>query len=255
MKKAKHALPRQKAEKPFPFMELPPELRDIIYEMTLVDDNGILLMSRTKGYRRGVVRCTYDPAEWHYTQRVLEKGETNRGIVSKELVPNLLAVSKQIHHEAVDMLYGQDLMFRDTDALHRFLTIIGHRNSQRLLSIDIKELCQGKIKQTLNHCAFMSLTTATKLKALHLPIDDFTHYTCAKNLARGLFCMAHFFLEAYGVANGRRDAAVDVIQLDDEIFGRFQASWRGNARVVKQHTAEENQAIVRAELCRLLGAN
>jgi hypothetical protein len=233
-------------------MKLPPELRDVIYEMALVDDNGIFLTTWTKGYRRTVIRCTYDPDEW-----MLRKDESKqRGVASNELVPNLLAVSKQIHHEAVNMLYGQDLMFRDSDALHRFLTIIGPRNQQRLLSVDIKQLCQGKIKRTLNHCAFMSLTTATKLKALYLGIDDFSQYTCAKTLARGLFCIAHFFLEAYGATHGRKDAAVDVIQLDDEIFFLdFQPSWRGNARVVKQHTPEENRAIYRAELCRLLGAN
>jgi hypothetical protein len=236
-------------------MELPPELRDVIYEMALIDDNGILLAAITKGYRRTIYRCPYDPGEWHYTRRVLEKGETNRGVVSNELVPNLLAVSKQIHHEAVNMLYGQELMFQDTDALHRFLTIIGPRNAQRLLSIDIKELCRGKIRNTLNHCAFMSLTTATKLKALHLPMDDFSQYTCAKTLARGLFCIAHFFLEAYGAAHGRKDAAIDVIQLDDDTFEVFRPSWRGNTRVVKQHTPEENRAIYRAELCRLLSRN
>lgn len=70
-----------------------------------------------------------------------------------------------------------------------------------------------------------------------------------------LYGNAHFFLEAYGVANGRRDAAIDVIQIDEDVFDRFYTGMYRNGTVAKEPTFEENKVLFRAELCRLLGAN
>jgi hypothetical protein len=263
-KKARHtAIKHQKAEKPFPFMDLPPELRDMIYEMALTDEDGMSIVAKTKAYRRTVRRAPiYDPEGDRYIQRATGRGKPKKQIQDPEegnqsppLVPNLLAVSKQIHTEAVNILYNQDFMFQDTDALHRFLTIIGPRNQQRLHSIDIKNFCQGRNTRTLNHCAFMSLAGATNLKTLHLNSAEFrSWYSGAKGFARGLYSNMHSFLEAYGVANGRRDAALDIIQMDQEIFDCFYTHRFRHGTFTKQPSMEENKVLFRAELCRLLGA-
>jgi hypothetical protein len=267
-KKAKHALPRQKAEKPFPFMELPPELRDMIYEMALTEGDGIGIATKAKAYRRTVCRALLNDDDYsyrwseRYRQRATGRGKPkpiqnpNEERQLHSLVPNLLAVSKQIHHEAVDILYGQELRFHDSDALHRFLAIIGPGNQKRLQSVDIVNFCTGRNKRTLNHCAFMSLAGATNLKTLYINHAEFRSYqSSAKGFARMLYGNAHFFLEAYGVANGRRDAAVDVIQIDEDVFDRFYTGMYRNGTVAKEPTFEENKVLFRAELCRLLGAN
>jgi hypothetical protein len=265
-KKAKHAHPRQKVEKPFPFMELPPELRDMIYEMALTEDAGVGIATKSKAYRRTICRAIIGDEEYRYRrrhrQRPTGRGRPTQSQESDEepqlpsLVPNLLAVSKQIHHEAVNILYGQDLKFHDADALHRFLAIIGPSNQKRLQSVDIVSFCTGRYKVTINHCAFMSLAAATNLKTLRLNKADFRGWhTNAKGFARLLYGNAHYFLEAYGAANGRRDAAVDILEIDEEVFDSFWSYRYRHGTVTKQPTLEENKVLFRAELCRLLGAN
>ena len=266
-KKTKHTLPRQQIEeKPFPFMELPPELRDMIYEIALTDVNGISIVSKTKAYRRTVCRAPiFDSECRRYRQRTYTRGIN--GLVSEDgheelapqersLVPNILAVSKQIHKEAISVLYGQNFIIEDTDALHRFLGIIGLRNQQRLSSLNVHSFCEGRNKKIINHCAFMSLAGATNLKTLRLSNDRFRYYDDAKGLARGMFCNAHFFFEAYGAAHGRRDAALDILELDDEIFDYFNPYRRNGGAGTKatgEELYEENKRMFRAELCRLLG--
>lgn len=235
-------------------MELPPELRDMIYEIALTDADGMQkIVSTTKSYRRTVCRTASDNLEeCQYRQRGsryrIAEGESS----PKQLVPNLLAVSKQIHSETINLLYGHDFAFADTDALHRFLTVIGPRNQQRLRRIEVKSFCTGRMTRAINHCAFMSLAGATNLKALVLNNYEFGHCSSPKGLARSLYSNTHFFLEAYGAAHGRKDAALDIIELDENAFESFY-SYRTHV-VAKKATPEENEAVYRAELCRLLGA-
>jgi len=236
-------------------MELPPELRDMIYEMALIDEDGISIVAKTKAYRRTVYRAIIHDELGHRSRR---RGSTRRTTedggkdsVPKKLVPNLLAVSKQIYNETVNILYGQEFTFQDTDALHRFLGIIGLQNQQRLHHINLNSFCTSRNMKAINHCAFMTLAGATNLKTLVLNNYQFRYYSCAKGLARGLFMNMHFFLEAYGAAHGRMDAGIDVIQLDEDTFDSFYVPRRSiNA---KQPLGEENEATFRAELCRLLG--
>ena len=238
----------------------------MIYEMALTEDDGVGIATKTKAYRRTVCRVLIDDEDYRYSRRY-RRPATGRGKAKRSqepdeepqlhsLVPNLLAVSKQIHHEAVNILYGQDLKFHDSDALHRFLEIIGPSNQKRLQSVDLVSFCTGRNKQALNHCAFMSLAAATNLKTLHLNSAYLLGWhTNAKVFARILFGNTHFFLEAYGRANGRMDAAVDILDIDDDVFDRFYQGRYRNGNVTKVPTLEENKVLFRAELCRLLGAN
>jgi hypothetical protein len=264
-KKAKHA---QKAEKPFPFMELPPELRDMIYEYALTEVDGVGIATKTKAYRRTVCRAVIHDEDYNYRQRqrymqrATGRGKPQQSQVPDEeprpyiLIPNILAVSKQIHHEAVNILYGQELRFHDADALHRFLTIIGPRNQKRLHSVDLLNLCTGRNKQALNHCAFMSLAGATNLKTLRINMADFRGWnTSAKGFARLMYGNTHYFLEAYGLENGRKDAAIDIIEMDDQVLDSFYQRRYRNGTPIKPPTLEENKVLFRTELCRLLGAN
>lgn len=235
-------------------MELPPELRDMIYEIALTEADGISIVSKTKAYRRTVCRAAnYDSDSCRYLRQGTTCQTTGDEIKMKVLVPNLLAVSKQIHNETINMLYGHDFAFEDTDALHRFLVGIGPRNQQRLRRIEVKSFCTGRNTRAINHCAFMSLAGATNLKTLILNNYEFRHCSSPKGLARSIYSNAHSFLEAYGAAHGRKDAAIDIIELDEDLFDSFY-SYRRHVDAAKQPTFEENQAVYRAELCRLLGA-
>lgn len=231
----------------------------MIYEMALTDVNGISIVSKTKAYRRAVCRgpiCSEGEQSYYSKQcNCIHMGADGcKEVAPKQtsLVPSILAVNKQIHREAINLLYGQNFLFEDTAALHRFLATIGYRNQQRLLSIDIKNFCSSRYSKTVNHCAFALLASATNLKAVHIANGDWRWRSHAKSLAQGIFRDTHFFLEAYGAANGRRDAGVDILRLNEQLFDfhDYRRRFDGN---LKEPTLEESEAACRTELRRLLG--
>ena len=136
---------KPEAQKCFRFLDLPPELRDIIYEMALTDTNGVSMVSMLKGQRRTVRRgAVYDSGQytnnhpWRRRRRYLKSGSQESAPKEASLFPSLLAVNKQIYSEGVNYLYGQELYFGDMTALHHFLAIVGMRNQPRLVDLTIK---------------------------------------------------------------------------------------------------------------------
>jgi len=110
----------------------------------LTDANGISLVSKLKGQRRTVRRGeVYDSDQYQYTwsrrRRHLKANSQETAPKQTSLVPNLLAVNKQVHGEGVNYLYGQELYFEDTTALHHFLASIGMRNQPRLIDVTVKK--------------------------------------------------------------------------------------------------------------------
>lgn len=111
--------------------------------MALTDANGISIVSKLKGQRRTVRRGqVYDSAQYTYTwnrrRRHLKSNSQEMAPKETTLVPNLLAVNKQIYGEGADYLYGQFFHFEDTTALHHFLATIGLRTQPRLRNLSLK---------------------------------------------------------------------------------------------------------------------
>jgi len=241
--------------KPFPFMDLPPELRDMIYDMVLTDPNGASLVSKTKAcrrtVRRGRIYSSDDGTYWYGRRRLPSQGAEDNASKTTSLVPNILALSKQIRDEAINYLYNQDFIFEDTVALHRFLATIGHRNQQRLLNIEIKAFASGRRTIPVNHCAFALLAGATNLKSLKIGHHQGGYYRSPVNHAQGLYRTTHFFLEAYGDVHGRRDAGVDIIELPDDDFDRYYR--RRLPAAHEDWSAAQNEEAFQKELRRLLG--
>ena len=142
----------------------------------------------------------------------------------KQLIPNLLAVSKQVRAEAVGYLYKQRIVVEDTMALHTFLAAIGQFNRGVLSEVVVKDWgCGRGAHKAMNVAALTALSTCTNLKKLNLDCRVGWQRT-PKQLARQIFRDGHYFLEAFGAANGRRDAAVDVIELSDCNLGSVNES-------------------------------
>lgn len=138
-------------------MDLPPELRDEIYDLALTDSE-IAIVSHMRKHRRsadrGIITCETGPTyygkkkagvrrRWGYYSRSIRNPRDDRKIITlgharKELIPNLLAVSKQIREEASSVLYKQELLFEDMTALFTFVTAIGPYNRQLLSDIVVK---------------------------------------------------------------------------------------------------------------------
>jgi hypothetical protein len=135
----------------------------------------------------------------------------------KQLVPALLAVNKQIHSEALLILYQQHFILEDTYTLHTFLAAIGS-NRSHLTHLTVCEWGSGRgIHKSMNFASMTLLGMCTNLKKLMLDchVRDDMDPCQPKNLARQIWRDAGFFLEAYGIANGRMDAGIDVLQLDE----------------------------------------
>ncbi|KAF2165367.1 hypothetical protein M409DRAFT_55779 [Zasmidium cellare ATCC 36951] len=244
-KKARLTVSKPKKTKsvpPFRFLDLPAELRDAIYDLALTEPDGITLVPKTKDYRRTVTRgpITTQDDNHYYGRRIPRRRRyywglsrnnnsdsqtTVIGKPTRQLVPNLLAVNKQIRDEASSILYKQEIVIESTTALHVFIAQIGPYNRQLLSDITIKGWGSGRgVHKGHNFAALSILSTCTNLKSLF--IDCTVGWLRGpQQLARQIFRDGHYFLEAFGAANGRYDAAVDILRFDDD--WQFNKNARG----------------------------
>ena len=166
------------------------------------------------------------------------------------LVPSLLALSHQIYSEAQPFLYGMNaFVLEDTTALHAFLANIGPRNSALLADVTIKAWGYSKAHKALNHPAFTLLVSAVNLRRLHL--DCRLHWRSSpKCVAMQVYRDGFHWLEAVGLAKGKFDAAVGIIELLPE---SLDDSWyRAGARTQNKPSHEERMKVFQNELTKLL---
>lgn len=231
----------------------------MIYEAALTDPNGVVLLTNTKGHRRTVCRG----ALWKYKESSDPRGYVKRPPyhvhnaeeevlpIKTHFVPSLLAVNKQINAEAINFLYNQKMILADTASLFQLLATIGPRNQQRLLGLELFDYGEGRLSKSRNHAAMTLLAGATNLKSFTFSCSVKYYYGYGRkinetvSIARQIYRDAHYFLEAYGFANGRRDAAVDVIHLGEENFKRM-----GHGDSPSKH--DELEGLVKNELRSLL---
>ena len=190
----------KKADKTFPFLRLPAELRNRIYELALTGSNGVFISTMTRKLRQ-VVRVR--------THRL----GSSKPLKDNDLRPMLLLADKQVNSEASDYLYGQPLEFEDHHALQGFLVIIGLDNLKRLRHVSIERSTGGGS----NSGALAMLTGATELRSLYLNYWFSGKGDPATTVWRAL----HYWFEAYGRTHGRKDAGVDIIRLHGSSFEPF----------------------------------
>jgi hypothetical protein len=229
---------KAKKEKAFRFLDLPPELRDMIYEMTLADVNGISIVGHQFNYRHIARRGPVYSKE-HYIRGwrgrrlgVRDRNGEQVSPITTTFVPALLAVNKQINAEGINFLYGHDFAFADSTALHSFLATIGADNQRRLTQIEVKSWGQSGVAKGHNHASLTLLAGATNLKSLILACDVSVYSHKPARIAARVFGDAHRFLEAYGAANGRKDAAVDILELDESSFAHWGQSKVANPDIM-----------------------
>lgn len=242
-KKRKAAAPKSLPKrKIFPFMDLPAEIRNIIYGYCLIDPSGIFLSSTTKQFRRTVRRVpeqdfrgvrptwaiyrsdsSYDSTNETDSFVAGDSDEEPKKEKAKEyvpssrvspLIPALLAVSKQIYHEGRDMLYGNEFHLGDTLALHSFLVDIGPRAAALLKKINLIRWGEGRgVHKAYNHAAFTALMPATNLERFTMHKYYLYRQVAGKAVATQFYRDAFPWLEAMAVAKGRVDAAVEVVDV------------------------------------------
>ncbi|KAI4933027.1 hypothetical protein J4E85_003430 [Alternaria conjuncta] len=248
-------LPKRKI---FPFLKLPAEIRNIIYEYTLTDPSGINLVGVFKHKRRNVERISAklqaelsEGSSWSDAQR-MNNGIRRAQEESAPLVTSLLAVSKQIHQEGVDILYGKnEFIFTDSFALYNFMINLGPNRSKSLRTLRILGWLHGRAMKAYNHSCFAALVWATNITAFHIDSQIGWH-RASKYGAEQLYRDAFPWMEAVGMARGKVDAVVDIIKLGQDHF-----DGRHSYHLYSSHPTKSNDDMYeefRAALRKSLGA-
>lgn len=216
----------------FPFLELPGEIKNMIYSYALIDPTGINLVGTFKHRRRTVERVS---GELHnnishgnnWSAARLNDGLRGRYEVPATLAPSLLLANKQIYQEARDILYSNQFVFGDSFALYNFMLNLSPTGAKQLQHLRIKEWCYGRGMKGYNHSCFAALVQATNIKTLRF--DSLSGWSSdPKGSASKLYRDAFPWLEAVGAAKGKADAAVDMLTFKDELFD--YAYWHQSVR-------------------------
>jgi hypothetical protein len=198
----------------------------MIYEMALVDPNDVSIVVRTRGSRpkpiRGAVFKASDYCSSYGQRQHLTHDSTEISPISTTFITPLLAVNKQINAEAINYLYGHKFSFENCAALMEFLASIGHRNQKRLQVVEIVSWGPNSsaASKAMNRSGLTMLAGATNLKELGLActLSGRGPYKMAQQFFQG----GHHFIRNYGVANGSKEAAVDIIRLDVDNIPPYQ---------------------------------
>lgn len=215
-------------------MLLPAELKNEIYALALIHPNGVYLVSKTKRYR--------------YTVQMQPTRSPNTTIATlSALTPNILLLNRAIHAETQPILYGGNTFaLEDTKTLHAFLANIGHKNCATLTDITLLGWGTTRTQTALNYPAFTLLVDAVKLQHLHL--DCRIDWGGAKSVAKQLYRNGIHWLEAVGVAKGRFDAAIEVIEISDCNFPDYKYSRAAGDIPSPEERIEEFRAVLRKML-------
>jgi hypothetical protein len=154
---------------PFPFMELPPEIRFMIYKMCLVESaRELSFVSNSTGrdvYRGTVKRSNNGWGAYNFKTKRERTWDANR----TALQPVILRINKAIRDEAIDLLYSQTFHFATTHAFQQWFMRISPANRMLLRNIVIKgwtDYRTGRAKDVQH--IFTLLMSAPNLRSILL---------------------------------------------------------------------------------------
>ncbi|KAH7384341.1 hypothetical protein DE146DRAFT_223234 [Phaeosphaeria sp. MPI-PUGE-AT-0046c] len=206
----------------FPFLDLPGEIKNMIYSYALTDPYGINLVGTFKHRRRTVERVS---AELHdnishgnnWSTARLNGGLREQYEAPATLAPALLLVNKQIYQEARDILYNNEFIFGDSFTLYNFMLNLSPTGAKQLKHLRIKEWCYGRGMKGYNHSCFAALVQATNIKTFR--VDRLSGWSRdVKGHASKFYRDAFPWLEAVGAAKRKADAAVDTLDISEDSF-------------------------------------
>jgi hypothetical protein len=247
-------LPRRKI---FPFLQLPAEIRNIIYCYALTDDGGskyhYYLHMTNQHHPNHLTTVRFNAVFKHKRRtvaRVLTRDTALNLVVNLPvLVPALLALNKQTNSEARSILYSNDFIFSDTSALYNFLINLGPSGAKQLKHLCLKKWGYSPVMKAYNHSCFSALVWATNLQSLRLQHDS-GWYRKPTAAADQFYRDAFPWLEAVGAAQGKVDAGVDLLHIEADLFKT--SLWNGRTHQVV--AGDDQLALYRGQLRKMLGA-
>lgn len=171
-----------------------------------------------------------------------------------EAIPNLaialLAANRQIYSEALPILYSNTFMLEDTTALHAFMANLNPKTRSLLEIISIRNWGRTKSHKALNHPGLTMLAGAVNLKRLHFD-TRIAGGGGPQRVARQIYRDGFHWLEAVGSAKGKKDAAVELIEVLESNWQR--GFWLTRREEPEGRGSQQNLEAFRGELRKLLG--
>ena len=241
----------------FPFMKLPPELRNKIYTECLKDGDSVYLINTVFSYRRIVTRANAET--WAISSRTHNRGwrwgdangsrKKAKPVVAKvkPLSPHLLAVSKTIYAEAANILFGQPIIVVDSMTLFHFAGMLTARTAPMVHDITIAFWCHTTAHKQMNYASMQLLSTVgvTCLDRLYLDCRLRPYGTSGTLLARKVYRDFYPWIRTMGEAKGNPYAVLDVVKLSEVNF----KSWMDQRpEDVRAEELENGRAEFREEL-------
>jgi len=133
---------------PFPFMDLPAELRNKVYTYLLVLPDAIGIF-RDREWSNHSKKLTYDsPFLYNILRSKIRSGRCGENYKTKLLTIGLLYICRKIHHEASFLLYSKNIfrwfiyqkldeMKDDWGVMNTFMENIGRTNASHFKQISI----------------------------------------------------------------------------------------------------------------------
>ncbi|KAG8158319.1 hypothetical protein KVR01_012080 [Diaporthe batatas] len=227
------AKPKPPKFKPFPLMDLPPELRLKVYDEALVDPDGVTIRTFTDKYESTPVHVAVSnirtayflTPKWYHHGKWTEVPANQLPRKKNQLSPNLIAASKTIHGEASKKLWEQPFLFSDVQGLHAFLLMLRPETIARLRDITILQHGWNNHKVLP---AFVLLRDAPLLRNLRLDCRIRPDIRAARaghnqensmgqQIATRLYSNCHPFLKALIKERGS-GAILEVIKFSREEF-------------------------------------
>jgi hypothetical protein len=199
----------------------------MIYSYALTDTSGIKFVAVQRNRRRCVERVsdeTFDQASHGRSPYQSSKINDDADEQPTVLVPSLLAVNKQIHQEGCDIMYSNELVFADPIALYAFMINLGPTSASHIRKMRLKGWGWGRTSKAYNNACFAVLIWATNLEQFYI---DTSIGWCrnVRGAAVQIYRDAFPWLEAVGNAEGRFDAALDVLEVGEKCLDRGHSTY------------------------------
>ncbi|KAI5250352.1 hypothetical protein E4T47_02311 [Aureobasidium subglaciale] len=162
---------------PFRFMDLPPEIRVMIYKEALVEsarDLSFVSKPNRRDFYRGEMKKKHYR---YYGKDWAVRRDTNSDRDRTSLQPTILGVSKAFRDEAIPHFYGQTFHFGHPSTLSLFLATVSPANRMLLKHIVVNGWSyNNKVWHSSIYSAFTLLTAATNIKSIRMerPVFDDT---------------------------------------------------------------------------------